>query len=46
MIPSPEQRMSRRDFLKLGVASISASALLLATGCVPEDDDDDEDDDD
>jgi hypothetical protein len=36
--------MSRRDFFKLGVASISAGALLLAAGCVPQDDDDDDDD--
>lgn len=37
------QKMSRRDFFKLGVASISVGALLFAAGCVPEQDDDDED---
>ena len=44
-----EQRISRRGFLKLGVAGISMAALLFAAGCVGEEDDDeggDDDDDD
>ncbi len=43
-----DQKMSRHDFLKLGVAGISATALLFAAGCLGggDDDDDDEGDDD
>ncbi len=40
-----EQKISRRHFLKLGLAGISATALLLAAGCLGEADDDDDDDD-
>jgi hypothetical protein len=48
-MPMPEkgkERMSRRDFLKLGLASVSATALLFAAGCLGGGDDDDDDDDD
>lgn len=43
------KEISRRSFLKLGLAGISATALLFAAGCVGEEDDDeggDDDDDD
>jgi hypothetical protein len=39
-----QMMMSRRNFLKLGLAGISAVVLLLATGCVGEEDDEDDDD--
>ncbi len=40
-----QQKISRRHFLKLGLAGISATALLLAAGCLGEAEDDDDDDD-
>ena len=40
------REMSRRGFLKMGLASISATVLLVATGCAGEEDEGDEDDDD
>jgi hypothetical protein len=43
------REISRRSFLKLGLAGISATALLIVAGCVGEEDDeggDDDDDDD
>jgi hypothetical protein len=38
--------MSRRDFLRLGLAGVAGATLLLVTGCAGEeyDEDDDEDD--
>ena len=41
-----QEKISRRGFLKLGLASISATAVLFVAGCAGEDDDDDDDDDD
>jgi hypothetical protein len=38
--------MSRRGFLKLGLAGVVGAALLLVAGCVGEEEEDDEDDDD
>lgn len=38
--------MSRRGFLKLGLASISATVLLVAAGCAGDEDEGDDDDDD
>jgi hypothetical protein len=38
------REMSRRGFLKLGLASISATVLLIAVGCAGDEDDDDDDD--
>jgi hypothetical protein len=38
--------ISRRSFLKLGLAGISGAALLLLSGCLGEEEDDDEDDED
>lgn len=40
--------LSRRGFLKLGLAGISSAALLFLSGCMggEEDDDEDEDEDD
>jgi hypothetical protein len=35
------REMSRRGFLKLGLAGISAAALLFLSGCGGEEDDDD-----
>jgi hypothetical protein len=43
------REISRGSFLKLGLAGISATALLFVVGCVGEEDDeggDDDDDDD
>jgi hypothetical protein len=40
------QNMSRRSFLKLGLAGVSAAMLLFAAGCASGGDDDDGDDDD
>ena len=40
------KEISRRNFLKLGLAGISGAALLLLSGCLGEDDGDDEDDED
>jgi len=40
------KEISRRSFLKLGLAGISATALLFVAGCVGEEDDDEGDDDD
>ncbi len=40
-----EQLLSRRGFLKLGLASISAIVLLFISGCTGEEADDDDDDD-
>ena len=40
------QEMSRRGFLELGLAGISAAALLFLSGCGGEEDDDEGDDDD
>lgn len=40
-----QEKISRRGFLKLGLASISATAVLFVAGCAGEDDDDDDDDD-
>jgi len=39
-------KMSRRGFLKLGLASISATVLLVAAGCAGDEDEGDDDDDD
>ena len=39
------QEMSRRGFLKLGLAGISAAVMLFVSGCAGEQDDDDDDDD-
>ena len=36
--------ISRRSFLKLGLAGILGAALLLLSGCLGEEDGDDEDD--
>jgi TAT (twin-arginine translocation) pathway signal sequence len=42
-----DREMSRRDFLKLGIAGSMAAVLLFATGCLGGGEDgDDEDDDD
>ncbi len=41
-----QEKISRRGFLKLGLASISATAVLFVAGCAGEEDDDDDDDDD
>ncbi len=41
-----EQVLSRRGFLKLGLASISATVLLFVSGCAGGEDDDDGGDDD
>jgi hypothetical protein len=42
-----DREMSRRDFLKLGIAGSMAAVLLFAIGCLGGGDDgDDEDDDD
>ncbi len=41
-----KEEISRRSFLKLGFAGISAAALLLLSGCLGEEEDDDEDDED
>jgi hypothetical protein len=38
--------MSRRSFLKRGLAGVVGVALLLVAGCVGEEDEDDDDDDD
>jgi hypothetical protein len=38
--------MSRRGFLKLGLAGLVGAALLLVAGCVGEEEEDDDDDDD
>jgi hypothetical protein len=40
------QKMSRRSFLKLGLAGVSAAMLLFAAGCASGGDDDDGDNDD
>jgi hypothetical protein len=40
------KEISRRSFLKLGLAGISGAALLLLSGCLGEEDGDDEDDED
>lgn len=40
------QALSRRDFLKFGVAGISAMALLFLSGCGGEEDDDDDEEED
>jgi hypothetical protein len=43
----PSKEITRRSFLKLGFAGISAIALVFVAGCAGGgDDDDDEDDDD
>jgi hypothetical protein len=34
--------MSRRDFLRLGLAGVAGAALLLVTGCAGEEDDEDD----
>jgi hypothetical protein len=39
------EMMSRRGFLKLGVAGIWAVALLFLSGCLGGEEDDDDDDD-
>jgi hypothetical protein len=41
----PSKEITRRSFLKLGFASISAIALGFLAGCVGGDDNDDDDDD-
>jgi hypothetical protein len=38
--------MSRRGFLKLGLAGVVGAALLLVAGCVGEEEEDDDEDDD
>jgi hypothetical protein len=38
--------MSRRDFLRLGLAGVAGATLLLVTGCAGEEDDGDDDEDD
>ena len=40
------KEISRRSFLKLGLAGISGAALLLLSGCLGEEEDDEDDDDD
>jgi hypothetical protein len=41
-----KREMSRRGFLKLGLASISAAVVLVVAGCAGDEDEGDEDDDD
>ncbi len=41
-----QETMSRRGFLRLSLASISATVVLFVAGCAGEEDDDDDDDDD
>ena len=43
-IKKPVGEMSRRGFLKTGLAGIVGAALLLVAGCVGEEEDDDDDD--
>jgi hypothetical protein len=38
--------MSRRDFLRLGLAGVAGATLLLVAGCSSEEDDEDDDEDD
>ena len=40
------KEISRRSFLKLGLAGISGAALLLLSGCLGEEEDDEDDEDD
>jgi hypothetical protein len=42
----PVGGMSRRGFLKLGLAGVVGAALLLVAGCVGEEEDDEDDEDD
>jgi hypothetical protein len=42
----PRKEITRRSFLKLGFAGISAIALVFVAGCAGGGDDDDDDDDD
>ena len=42
----PSKEITRRSFLKLGFAGISAIALVFVAGCAGGGDDDDDDDDD
>jgi hypothetical protein len=37
--------MSRRDFLRLGLAGVAGATLVLVTGCAGEEDDEDDEDD-
>ncbi len=41
-----KEKISRRSFLKLGLAGISATAVLFVAGCAGEDNEDDDEDDD
>jgi hypothetical protein len=38
--------MSRRDFLRRGLAGVAGAALLLVTGCAGEEEEEDDDDED
>jgi hypothetical protein len=40
------EKISRRSFLKLGLAGVSGAVLLLLSGCLGEEQDEDDDDDD
>ncbi len=44
-MPNADEKISRANFLKLGVLGISATALAFAAGCGGEEDDEGEDDD-
>jgi len=43
MLMQPRKEITRRSFLKLGFAGISAIALVFVAGCAEGDDDDDDD---
>lgn len=40
--PRNEEMLSRKAFLKLGVAGLSATALLFLSGCLGEEEQEDE----
>ena len=45
-MPDTNEKISRADFLKLGVLGISTTALAFAAGCGGEEDDEEGEDDD